>query len=333
MDLRLGDDLCLLRDQTRRLLSERCPAPSVRAAWEAPPVEPTPAWRALAEVGVVGMCARETWGGLGLGELAAALVFEEAGRAALPEPLMETTGVAIPLLDEVAGATACDRWLGAAAAGRLRIAVAFDGPAAHRAELYLFGRDDAVWAATPAEVVAHAAVDRGRPLFMRAPGAGQQLAAGPAVAHALATARDRGALGASALLVGLAQAMIDRTVEYAGVREQFGRPIGSYQAVKHHLASALIGLEIARPLVHRAAWAMAEQEPDRAVHVSMAKAYASDSALAAARAALQCHGAIGYSFEYDLHLWMKRAWALAAAWGDAAWHRARIGRVILGDAA
>ena len=70
-------------------------------------------------------------------------------------------------------------------------------------------------------------------------------------------------------------------------------------------------------------------DPDRSLHVSMAKAQASEAALAAARAALQCHGAIGYTFEYDLHLWMKRAWALAAAWGDAAWHRARVGAAIL----
>ena len=105
-------------------------------------------------------------------------------------------------------------------------------------------------------------------------------------------------------------------------------PIGSFQAVKHHLANARLALEFARPLVYRAAWTDRRGDPERAVAVSLAKASASDAA-ASRRVALQCHGAIGYTTEYDLHLFMKRAWALAATWGDAAWHRARVGRAIL----
>jgi alkylation response protein AidB-like acyl-CoA dehydrogenase len=99
--------------------------------------------------------------------------------------------------------------------------------------------------------------------------------------------------------------------------------------VKHHLANARLALEFARPLVYRAAWTIASHDAERAVAVSLAKAAASDAALLASRVALQCHGAIGYTTEYDLHLFMKRAWALAATWGDAAWHRARVGRAIL----
>jgi len=148
-------------------------------------------------------------------------------------------------------------------------------------------------------------------------------------ATALAAAFDRGALGTAAQLVGLSRRMLDLTVGYVQEREQFGVPIGSFQAVKHHLADARIALEFARPLVYRAAWSMSEGEPDAPVHVSMAKALASDAATLTSRQALQCHGAMGYSFEYDLHLYMKRAWALAASWGDAAWHRARVGRAIL----
>jgi len=143
---------------------------------------------------------------------------------------------------------------------------------------------------------------------------------------------DRGAFATAAQLLGVARKMIDMTVEYAQLRTQFGKPIGSFQAVKHQLAEAHVALEVARPCVYRAAHALARREPDRALHVSMAKAYASDAATRAAKAALQCHGAIGYSYEYDLHLWMKRAWAQAAAWGDAAWHRARIGAAVLDGA-
>jgi alkylation response protein AidB-like acyl-CoA dehydrogenase len=137
-------------------------------------------------------------------------------------------------------------------------------------------------------------------------------------------AADRGALAAAAQCVGIAQHLIDVTVEYVGQREQFGKVVGSYQAVKHHLANALIAVEFARPLVYVAAYAIANSTPHRAREVSMAKAVASDAVDLAARIALQCHGAIGYTFEYDLHLWMKRGWALSAAYGDAAHHRARV---------
>ena len=123
--------------------------------------------------------------------------------------------------------------------------------------------------------------------------------------------------------------MLAMTVEYAKERRQFGVPIGSFQAVKHHLADVALALEFCRPLVYRGAWSIAHADDGRSVHVAMAKARASEAALRAGRVALQVHGAIGYTTEYDLHLWMKRAWALAASWGDAAWHDARVGRAIL----
>jgi hypothetical protein len=140
---------------------------------------------------------------------------------------------------------------------------------------------------------------------------------------------DRAALGVAAQLIGLADRMLTMTVEYAKERHQFGVPIGSFQAVKHHLANVALALEFARPLVYRAAWSTAHGDDERSVHVGMAKARASEAALLAGRVALQVHGAIGYTTEYDLHLFMKRAWALAASWGDAGWHDDRVGRAIL----
>src|SRR5262249_23433727 len=142
-------------------------------------------------------------------------------------------------------------------------------------------------------------------------------------------ALDRAALGVAAQLIGLADRMLDITVDYAKERHQFGVPIGSFQAVKHHLANVALELEFARPLVYRAAWSVAHDDDARSVHVAMAKARASDAALLAGRVALQVHGAIGYTTEYDLHLWLKRAWALAASWGDAHCHDDRVGRAIL----
>jgi alkylation response protein AidB-like acyl-CoA dehydrogenase len=126
------------------------------------------------------------------------------------------------------------------------------------------------------------------------------------------------ALGAAGQLLGLGQRMLDLTVGYVMEREQFGVPIGSFQAVKHHLADALKELAFARPVVYRAGW-------DPTAHnISMAKAMASDAASFAGRQALQCHGAIGYTDEYELHRYLRQTWALTRTFGDAAWHRERI---------
>jgi alkylation response protein AidB-like acyl-CoA dehydrogenase len=139
---------------------------------------------------------------------------------------------------------------------------------------------------------------------------------------------DRMALGAAAELIGLNRRMLDLTVAYVSDRRQFGAPIGSFQAVKHHLADARLQLEFAAPAVYAAAWSLATGSADRERDVSVAKCLASDAARLTAKHALQCHGAIGYTVEYDLHLYFKGAFALAARWGDAAWHRARVGRAI-----
>ena len=125
-------------------------------------------------------------------------------------------------------------------------------------------------------------------------------------------------------LLGLADAMIARTADYARDRQQFGRPIGSFQAVKHLLAGAQVLLEFARPVVYGAAWALDTAAPDASRSASVAKAYASEAALEAARVALQVHGAIGYTWECDVHLFLKRTWALAEAWGSAGDHRSRL---------
>jgi hypothetical protein len=141
-------------------------------------------------------------------------------------------------------------------------------------------------------------------------------------------ARDRGAWGTAALLIGLGRRMIELAVAHVSERHQFGVPVGSFQAVKHQLADAHKDLAFARPVVHRAAHSLATGAATRARDVSMAKALAGDAAWRAGRVALQCHGAIGYTVEHDLHLYLKRTWALAKAYGDAGWHRDRVGREI-----
>jgi alkylation response protein AidB-like acyl-CoA dehydrogenase len=315
------DDQLAFRDAVRDLLTNECPPAVVREAWT--DVVDRTAWSALGEMGVLGLMAEESVGGLGLGPLDLVLLLEETGYVALPELIVEHACVAMPLLSTPGP------MLDGSETVTLPSPASAVVPFANRADRLLLvdtGSFHLVPAAE-ASLRAVASVDGARHLASVEwhPTVATRITGSDDVALAF----ERGALGTAAQLVGLARRMIDMTVAYAGERHQFGKPIGSFQAVKHHLADARIALEFARPLVYRAAWSIAVGEPDVAVDVSMAKATASDAAVLAARQALQCHGAIGYSFEYDLHLFMKRAWALAAAWGDARWHRDRVGRAIL----
>lgn len=142
----------------------------------------------------------------------------------------------------------------------------------------------------------------------------------------------RGVVAAAAELVGLARRMLDLTVAYVGQRHQFGVPVGSFQAVKHQLADVALAVEFAAPVVASAAAMLAGGHGIRAevrVEVSAAKALASDAALLSARTAIQCHGAMGYTTEYPLHLFAKRAWALASAWGSPDDHRASVADLII----
>ncbi|HEX6452081.1 MAG TPA: acyl-CoA dehydrogenase family protein, partial [Trebonia sp.] len=140
--------------------------------------------------------------------------------------------------------------------------------------------------------------------------------------EAAAAAYDMGALLTAAQLSGLGDRLLEITVEYAKTRQQFGRPIGEFQAVKHHLADAYVALEHARPLLYGAA--LSYGTPDFTRDVSAAKAAASDAAYFASRIALQVHGAIGYTDEYDPSLLIRKARALRGAWGSPSVHKARV---------
>jgi alkylation response protein AidB-like acyl-CoA dehydrogenase len=338
------DDQLAFRDAARDLFDKECPPEVVRAAWDAPAGGlDRGVWDRLTEMGVPSTLVPDTRDGLGLDEQSLVLVLEEAGRAGLPHPLVETAAVAAPL---VAGVDAGDSPEGPGGPGGPgpagvpyanelgMVASNLGGPhvacAADADRLLL--RDTpagALHLVDPAAVVLTpvATVDRARRAATVAwvPSPETLVTADPA---AVGLAVDRGAFGAAAMLVGLGQRMLDLTVAYVTEREQFGVPIGSFQAVKHHLADALKELAFARPAVYRAAHSLATGAETRARDVSMAKAMASDAAWFAGRQALQCHGAIGYTVEHDLHLYLKRTWALATAWGVAAWHRDRVARAI-----
>jgi len=273
------------RDAARNLLEKECPASAVRAAWSNDTGRVPGLWARLVEMRL-----------FELDEVDSILVLEETGRACVPEPVVEAWA-----LQRADATLATDTTPFALYADSVDLIVAqFDA--------------DLVRASIGER---RPSVDASRRLFeVHTEGEGLDVDA--------AVVSERAALAAAAQLVGLAQQMLEMSVAYVGQREQFGKPIGSFQAVKHHLADAALRLEFARPCVHRAAWVLANDPAQTPIAVSLAKAQASEAALLTARKALQVHGAIGYTVEYDLHMWMKRAWALAAAWGDAAWHRNRV---------
>jgi alkylation response protein AidB-like acyl-CoA dehydrogenase len=294
MNFTLAADQRELAAAVRDLLEKEC-APAVARAGDVGAV-----WPRLAEMGVLGLTVSEAGGGLGLGSVEMAAVCEEAGRAALPGPLAETFA---------ALAVAGDEWMEPIVSGSSRVSAAAPYAAyAGDAAAVLVGTSlvtDRV--GEPVE-----SVDPARPLFR---------VDGPAVEG---PAYDVGALAVAAYLVGAGRAMIDRAVAYALTREQFGRAIGSFQAVKHRLADALVAVEFARPVVYAAALALDDSAPTAARDVSHAKLRATQAAETAAKAALQVHGAIGYTEECDLVIWLRRTWSLASAFGTVSDHRTRI---------
>jgi len=344
MRFALSEDQAALREAVRELLQRECPPAAVRAGWPGAAADPgrvRGVWAKLAEMGVLGAAVPESAGGLGLGACDAVPLLEEAGRVALPLPLAETAFVAAPLLAEADGAAGGEtgELLARTIEGEVLVAASLDGsglvPFAGVADALLLGDGPGeelrllpADAATPVD-----SIDGGRVLG-RVTGAGAS-ANGATAGTVLdlspaqrAAAWDRGALGSSAQLVGLGRTLLALSTEYVKERRQFGVAIGTFQAVKHHLADALLALEFAAPAVLRAAWSLDAGAASASRDVAMAKALASEAAERVAATALQVHGAIAYTTEYDLHLFAKRVWASSRTWGDAEWQRARVGAAL-----
>ncbi|HVV77186.1 MAG TPA: acyl-CoA dehydrogenase family protein [Mycobacteriales bacterium] len=315
----------------RELLTDVADAAALRAAWDDPDGRIPGVWKRLAEAGVLGLTVPEEYGGSGADLTTLLPVLVELGRAALPEPVVETV-VGAGLLAQVGGLVAED-WLPRLVAGEVVIS-AHVGPgelvsAAPWADLLLVPDHAGVLCAVPREdatVNVAESVDRGIRLARVdvPPGAGFALG-GVDVDAAFDTA----VTAVAAQQTGLAEAMLAMSVRYANQREQFGVVIGSFQAIKHQLANVYVDNSFAAPLVARAAWSIAHNRPTRTRDASHAKHAATAAAQRAARTALQVHAGIGYTFEHDLHMWMKRTWTLSSLWGTAAWHRDRVARAVL----
>ncbi|WP_217231501.1 acyl-CoA dehydrogenase family protein [Streptomyces anulatus] len=309
------------------VLAKQAGAERIRAGWPGGPAESVDAvWRTLAGVGVTAALVPESSGGLGLDANALAPLMETLGRSGLPVPAAETVAVGAPLL-AAAGAPQLPAVLDGSALLTVSFSPGAPVPFGARADLIALSGDDALRLYTRDEVRIEpvGSVDGSRRLARVVPrtGAGLVIADDPVTAT---EARRRGVLATSALLVGLSERMLELTVDYVRERRQFGVPVGSFQAVKHALADVALAVRFARPAVLAAGWAQAAGDPQADVRTAMAKVLASDAARTAARTAIQCHGAMGYTTEYDLHLYAKRAWALASDWEGPAEHREFIAR-------
>jgi hypothetical protein len=302
--------------------------------WAAGSHEPGLAlWRGLAGLGVTGLAVPARWGGLGASAMDLVVACEEAGHHALPGPVAESLAAVPALLTVLGDDRLCDRWLPGLAGGEVIATLAAPPSLPYALDADVAGL---VLLATPGTVRAaaagtrHPSVDPARWLFEVTEG--EALTDGPATAAALDRALDAGALATAAQLLGAGRALLEASVTHAGQRTQFGKPVGAFQAVQHHLADVAIALEFARPLLYAAALTLADggpdggpdTGPDTARDISAAKVACADAAHRAARTALQVHGAIGYTREHDVSLWLTKVRALIPAWGTQAEHRARV---------
>jgi alkylation response protein AidB-like acyl-CoA dehydrogenase len=327
IDFDFTDEQRSLRDVCRDLFAKQSPPSLIRERWAGG--RDHVLWRALAEIGLLGIVVPERFGGSGGDEVDVVLALEEAGRAALPEPLAETI-VAARLIAAAQNDVVGETWLPRIANGEAVATIALDTdpfvPYAETADVLLILEHAGVrvLAREEYDVKPVTTQDPARPLFTVEPKRGERLTLDNPVAHAAAAI--------AAVQNGLAMHLLDATVDYVRQRMQFGKPVGSFQAVKHKLASVYVAIEASRPAAWYAAYALANGAPDAARAASVAKVAACDAEARANAEALQCHGGIGFTWEHDLHIWLKRGLALQPAFGTAAEHRAMLARMEPHDA-
>lgn len=354
MDFKLTDDQVLLRSSARRLMTVEWAAAELRAMLDPPQAASatTAIWSKMVSLGWAALLVDEEHEGLGMGMFDLAVLMEETGQALIPGTLHSSAVLATGALQALGTPAARERHLPEMAEGGLRATVGIYEPDSGWSPMRLsVGSDsrvvkrlvpDAAAAglvlvvnrisgnrvqlarARGATVTDLQSMDVTRPLYQVTCDRALLEPIGEGTVGDLQAVIDRATIALAAEMVGGASRVLDMTVEYAKQRKQFGRAIGTFQAVQHKAADMLIGIEKARTAVYYAA-ATADEEPERlAEAASVAKAASNDAFVAAAQGAIQLHGGLGFTWEQDLHLYLKRAKACEYTYGDTNWHLDRI---------
>jgi alkylation response protein AidB-like acyl-CoA dehydrogenase len=360
MQFGLDESQELLRNSARNFFSGECPMSEVRRLMETDTAYDSTLWRKLADQGYTSIIFPEEYGGAGLGKVELILLMEEAGRALLPGPFFSTVALGGSLIDVVASAEQKKGYLAPICRGEARSTVALleaaaswdlqemrtvavNGnlsgeklfvPDAAVADFILVLAQNGVFlvdARSPGVTISRMfSMDLTRKLYsVQFKGAPAEKLGDLGAVHA---AIDLATVALVAEMVGGMQRTLDLTVEYAKTRKQFGKTIGSFQAVQHQCADMYLETESSRSAAYYAAWALQENAPDASAAVSIAKIYASDAGRTVGNRGIQIHGGMGFTWENDLHLYYRRAKASEIAFGDATFHRERLARLVM-DAA
>jgi alkylation response protein AidB-like acyl-CoA dehydrogenase len=327
-----------LRDSVVRLFEARADTVSLRALWETETGREPKLWDGLVDLGLTALLVPEEYDGLGGDEVDLCPVLEEVGRFCVPDAVLEAVLLAPAIISMAGSADQKARWLPALASGEVRATVALSTtpfvPDAHVSDLIVLQRDGALTLYERSEVdIARVKVmDPSRRVFAVTPraGAGSPLQADGPTLDAIQCRQD---VGLAALLGGVSVALLDRTVEYAKIRKQFDRTIGSFQAVKHQLAQADAYAEVARQATRSSFYRTAHHDPRAVDSAVLARVCATEAEFECNRVALQLHGGIGFTWEHDLQFWLKRGKSLEQSYGTLRSALARAGSLGLTQAA
>jgi len=338
MDFTFTEDQLMFREAISRFLMTEAAPEKLREIWETADGRCPELRSSMATQGLTALSIPEADGGLGMGDIAWSLMTQELGYYGIPDSLADTAYVGAGLFsaldDNVAGKS---DYLTKICDGELRLAIGHQcSPLvadAHLAEVLLLQHGDEVHLVSRDDIaeVVNQSIDSSRRLSQVTwqPKPETCIASGEVGAKIWHETLNRGALSVAGQLLGLAQRMLDLSVDYSVQRKQFGKAIGSFQAVKHHLADVAGKIEIAKPVLYRAACSLENNHPLADVHVSQARNFCSEAAALAARHGIQIHGAMGYTWEVDLQMFMKRSWAISNTWGDSIFHQARVQDYVL----
>jgi len=325
MNFDFSDDQQAIKRTAKELLAERFKLERVRELAEAGGYHDE-AWREMCELGWAGIFVEERYGGQGLGLVELAILCEELGYALAPVPFLSNAAAGLAI--QIAGTDEQrERWLPGIASGEARgaLGLARDGqarlvPDAEGAEVIVLATTEGgqVVDAADADVEPLDTIDATRPF------AAVRSEGGDPLGSDAGDSPPRYATALSAELTGVAQRALEMAVEYARERKQFDRPIGAYQAVSHRCAQMLLEVEGARSTSLYAAWCGDAEPESLPLAASMAKAYASDAGWRVTASALQVLGGIGFTWEHDLHFFLKRAKVDGVLFGSAAEHRDRV---------